>query len=92
MRAASFDPRGAMLSDSVTFTDREGDSWLVYVAGLPESPDRWLWPRTRLPGRVLRFDSAVESRAAQTRPAGAPYLQDEQLQELLDHARPMAGL
>jgi len=92
MRAASFDPRGAMLSDSVTFTDREGDSWLVYLAGLPESPDRWLWPRTRLPGRVLRFDSAVESRAAQTRPAGAPYLQDERLQELLDHAQPMAGL
>jgi len=91
MQSAPFYPRGAVLSDSVTFTDREGDRWLVYLAGLPQCPRRWLWPRTRLPGRVLRFDSAVESRAARTRPAGAPYLQDEQLQELLDHARPMAG-
>jgi hypothetical protein len=80
-----------VLSDTVTFTDREGDRWLVYLAGLPETPGRWLWPRTRLPGRVLRFDSAVESRAALTRPAGAPYLQDGQLQELLDHALLMAG-
>jgi len=91
MQSAPFQPRGTLLSDSVTFTDREGGQWLVYLAGLPLSPRRALWRRTRLPGRMLRFDSAVESRGTQTRPAGAPYLQDERLQALLDDAQPMTG-
>jgi hypothetical protein len=91
MQSAPFHPRGTLLSDSVTFTDRDGEGWLVYLAGLPLSPSRGLWHRTRLPGRMLRFDSAAESRGTRTRPAGAPYLQDERLQELLDLAQPMTG-
>jgi hypothetical protein len=91
MQTVPFAPRGVPLTESVWFTDRDGGQWLVYVEALPAARGAGFWHRTRMPGRALRFDSAHESRASQSRPAGAPYLPDEQLQELLDHAQPMTG-
>jgi hypothetical protein len=89
MLSVPFAARGVALTDSVCFTDREGGQWLVYVEALPAPRGTGFWHRTRMPGRALRFDSADESRASPTRPAGAPYLSDQQLQDLLDQAQPM---
>jgi hypothetical protein len=80
-------PSGNALTDTVSFADRDSVEWLVYIEGLPVS-HRLEWPRrTRLPGRALRFDSAVESRRTSAVPAGAPYLALDRLADLLDRAQ-----
>jgi hypothetical protein len=82
-------PSGNALTESVPFTDRDGVEWLVYIEGLPLRR-QIEWPsRTRLPGRALRFDCNVESRRTAVVPAGAPFLQRDRLEELLDYARPV---
>jgi hypothetical protein len=84
-------PSGNALTESVSFADRNGVQWLVYIEGLPLIR-RIEWPRrTRLPGRALRFDCAVESRRTAAVPAGAPYLERAQLEGLLDHAQSVPG-
>jgi len=78
--------RGNPLTHSVTFSDRSGTCWLVYVEQAPTEPA--LWPSSAvLPGRRLRFDSAATSVAAAPVPAGAPFLREGALQELLDQAQ-----
>ncbi len=80
-------PSGNALTESISFADRDGVEWLVYIEGLPLRR-QIEWPRrTRLPGRALRFDCDVESRRTAVVPAGAPFLQRDRLEELLDHAR-----
>ncbi len=79
-------PSGNALTESISFADRDGVEWLVYIEGLPLRR-QIEWPRrTRLPGRALRFDCDVESRCTAVVPAGAPFLQRDRLEELLDHA------
>ena len=79
-------PSGNALTESISFADRDGVEWLVYIEGLPLRR-QIEWPRrTRLPGRALRFDCDVESRRTAVVPAGAPFLQRDRLEELLDHA------
>jgi hypothetical protein len=82
-------PAGNALTESVPLTDRDGVQWLVYIEGLPLRP-QLEWPRrTRMPGRALRFDCDVDSRRTAVVPAGAPFLQRDRLEELLDYARPL---
>jgi len=77
--------RGNPLTHSVTFTDGSGTSWLVYVE--PAPPARALWPNAAvLPGRRLRFDSLEVSVTTAPFPAGAPFLREHTLQQLLDRA------
>jgi hypothetical protein len=83
-----FYPRGNPLTESMPFPDRDGVSWLAYIEGVP-SATRWQRSRAGLPGRRLRFDSAIESRATPHLPAGSPFLADERLQALLDEAAPV---
>ncbi|HEX6873033.1 MAG TPA: hypothetical protein VF163_18195, partial [Micromonosporaceae bacterium] len=80
-------PRGNPLTQSMTFTDRDGAVWLAYIEGAEPAPSR----RRRkavLPGRRLRFDGASESRFTTSVPAGCPFLAEPRLQALLDEARP----
>ena len=77
--------RGNPLTHSVTFVDTGGTCWLVYVE--PAPPEPALWPNAAvLPGRRLRFDSLERSLTVSPFPAGAPFLQERTLQQLLDHA------
>ncbi len=79
--------RGNALTPTVNFVDRDGARWLVYLEAGPAIPA--LWPNAALiPTRRLRFDSVDQSVVA-TRavPAGAPYLREATLQELLDNAQ-----
>jgi hypothetical protein len=86
-RPTHLHPSGNALTETVSFADRDSVEWLVYIEGLP-APRHLEWPRrTRLPGRALRFDSAVESRRTGVVPAGAPYLDLDRLAELLDRAQ-----
>lgn len=82
-------PRGNALTDTMPFTDRGAVHWLVYVEGVPPDPPSRRWGQTVLPGRRLRFDSAMESRITIPVPAGSPYLTDQRLQSLLDQAQPV---
>lgn len=78
--------RGNPLTHSVTFIDSAGTCWLVYVEPAPPQPA--LWPNAAvLPGRRLRFDSLEHSATIFPFPAGAPFLQEQALQLLLDQAR-----
>jgi len=78
--------RGNPLTYSVTFVDSSGTAWLVYVEPAPPLPA--LWPNAAvLPGRRLRFDSLEHSVMVSPFPAGAPFLQEQALQLLLDQAR-----
>ena len=78
--------RGNPLTHSVTFIDSSGTCWLVYVEPAPPQPA--LWPNAAvLPGRRLRFDSLEHSVTVSPFPAGAPFLQEQALQLLLDQAR-----
>jgi hypothetical protein len=78
--------RGNPLTHSVTFTDRSGGWWLVYVE--PAPPEPALWPNAAvIPGRRLRFDSLEASVTVSPFPAGAPFLHDGTLQSLLDQAQ-----
>lgn len=78
--------RGNPLTHSVTFIDSTGTCWLVYVEPAPPLPA--LWPNAAvLPGRRLRFDSLEHSVTVSPFPAGAPFLQEQALQLLLDQAR-----
>jgi hypothetical protein len=82
--------RGNPLTHSVTFTDTSGTCWLVYVE--PTPPEPGLWPNAAvLPGRRLRFDSLDASVTAAPFPAGAPFLQERILQNLLDQSHPVAS-
>ena len=75
--------RGNPLTHSVTFVDTSGTCWLVYVEPAPPQPA--LWPNAAvLPGRRLRFDSLDQSVTVSPFPAGAPFLQEQALQQLLD--------
>ena len=75
--------RGNPLTHSVTFVDTSGMCWLVYVEPAPPQPA--LWPNAAvLPGRRLRFDSLDRSVTVSPFPAGAPFLQEQALQQLLD--------
>ena len=80
--------RGNPLTQSMTFTDRDGAVWLAYVEGAEPAPTGRLRKPTVLPGRRLRFDSATESRFISSVPAGSPWLAEARLQTLLDEARP----
>ena len=82
-------PRGNALTDTMPFTDRDEVHWLVYIEGVPPDPPSQRWGQTVLPGRRLRFDSAMESRTTIPVPAGSPYLTDHRLQSLLDQAQPV---
>jgi hypothetical protein len=86
-----FPPRGDALTDTVVFDDRDGVRWLVYVEATPPMRGAGFWQRTTMPGRVTRFDTAMESRVSAERPAGTPYLPEPQLQSLLDESRPLAS-
>lgn len=82
--------RGNPLTHSVTFVDRSDTCWLVYVEPAPAEPA--LWPNAAvLPGRRLRFDSVDTSLVMAPFPAGAPFLQEQALQALLDNARPVGA-
>jgi hypothetical protein len=74
-----FYPRGNPLTESMPFPDRDGVRWLAYIEGVP-SATRWQRSHAGLPGRRLRFDSPIESRATAHLPAGSP--EDA---SLLDH-------
>jgi hypothetical protein len=80
--------RGNPLTQSMTFTDRDGAVWLAYVEGAEPAPTGRLRKPTVLPGRRLRFDSATASRFTTSVPAGSPWLAEARLQSLLDEARP----
>ena len=82
-------PRGLPLTESMPFTGRDGARWLAYVEGAPPEHPWGMWYRTVLPRRRLRFDSAAESRIADTVPPGAPFLSEPRLQFLLESARPV---
>jgi hypothetical protein len=83
-------PSGDALTESISFADRNGVEWLVYIEGLPLRR-QIEWPRrTRMPGRALRFDCDVESRRTGVVPAGAPFLQRDRLEHLLDGAQPVS--
>lgn len=78
--------RGNPLTHSVTFVDTSGTCWLVYVE--PAPPEPALWPNAAvIPGRRLRFDSLERSVTVSPFPAGAPFLQERMLQQLLDQAQ-----
>ena len=80
-------PRVNALTETMPFTDRAGVCWLVYIEGVPREPTpRPPWERATMPGRRLRFDSAIESRTSMDVPAGSPFLSDARLQRLLDDA------
>ena len=79
-------PLGLPLTPSMEVTDRDGACWLAYIEGVPLPPPRPWTRQTRFPGRRLRFDSASESRVVTPVPAGAPFLADSRLQELLDRS------
>jgi hypothetical protein len=81
--------RGNPLTQSMTFTDRDGAVWLAYVEGAEPAPTGRLRKPTALPGRRLRFDSATESRFTNSVPAGCPWLAEARLQSLLNEARPV---
>ena len=72
--------RGNPLTQSMTFTDRDGAVWLAYVEGAEPAPTGRLRKPTVLPGRRLRFDSATESRFTTSVPAGSPWLAEARLQ------------
>ena len=83
---------GVPLTDVMAFTARGGTCWTVYIEGIPSpAPRRWR-SQTLLPARRLRFDSDSESRAITPVPAGAPFLSEARLQELLDRAAPVDDL
>jgi len=82
-------PRGNALTDTMPFTDRDEVHWLVYIEGVPPDPRSRRWGQTVLPGRRLRFDSAMDSRITIPVPAGSPYLTAHRLQSLLDQAQPV---
>jgi hypothetical protein len=87
VKQRSLYPRGNALTDTMPFTDRNGVRWLVYIEGVPPDPPPQHWGQAVLPGRLLRFDSATESRTGIQVPAGSPYLTDRRLQSLLDQAQ-----
>jgi hypothetical protein len=82
-------PRGIPLTESMPFTGRDGGQWLAYIEGSPPEHPWGMWYRAMLPGRQLRFDSATESRVAESVPTGAPFLPEPRLQLLLESARPL---
>ncbi|MGH7516526.1 MAG: hypothetical protein ACREOC_03515 [Gemmatimonadales bacterium] len=82
-------PLGLPLTDSMELTARDGTCWLAYIEGIPSPPPRRWRRQTRFPARRLRFDSVYESRATTPVPAGAPFLTEVRLQELLDRAAPL---
>lgn len=82
-------PRGLPLTESMPFTGRDGGQWLAYIEGAPPEHPWGMWYRTMLPRRRLRFDSAGESRIADTVPPGAPFLPEPKLQLLLETAHPV---
>jgi hypothetical protein len=68
-------------------TTADGVRWIAYVEGFPRESLRFR-NRTMLPGRRLRFDSASGSWISLIVPAGAPFLSQGQLTELLRRAQP----
>ena len=76
-------PRGNALTEVMELTALDGERWIAYIDGLPPAPQHHLFPRTVLPGRRLRFDSATESRTCVELPAGTPFLTEWRLQRLL---------
>ena len=81
-------PRGNPLTESMEFTDRDGVVWLAYIEGAPRTPSEQRGRAAVLPGRHLRFDSAIDSRFTSHLPAGSPFLAEARLQSLLDEAEP----
>ena len=84
-------PSGVPLTDVMEFIAGDGSCWRVYIETIPcPPPRRWRRRRTLLPARRLRFDSASELRATTVPvPAGAPFLTEVRLQELLDQSAPL---
>jgi hypothetical protein len=84
-------PRGNPLTEVMELTARDGGRWVAYIDGLPPAHFRRLLPRTVLPGRRLRFDSATESRVNPELPAGSPFLTKPRLLGLLGGSRLLAA-
>ena len=82
-------PLGLPLTESMEHTATDGTCWLAYIEGIPSPPQRRWRRQTLLPGRRLRFDSVSGSRTITPVPAGAPFLTEGRLQELLDRATPL---
>jgi hypothetical protein len=79
--------RGLPLTDTMPLTTPDGVRWIAYVEGFPRESPRFRH-RTILPGRRLRFDSASGSWISPVVPAGAPFLSQARLRELLRRAQP----
>lgn len=89
MPPTSLYPQGNPLTESTPFTDADGVCWLAYIEGVPPSRSPRLRGRVTLPGRRVRFDSALESRTTTHVAAGSPFLSDARLRRLLDTAQPV---
>jgi hypothetical protein len=87
MSHESLIPRGNPLTEVMELTASDGVSWVAYIDGLPPARARRLLERTVLPGRRLRFDSAMESRVSLELPAGSPFLAERRLLGLLGGSR-----
>jgi hypothetical protein len=86
MSSSTLLPRGTRLTEVMEFADSGGRAWLAYVEATPPVR-RWrVLSEAVLPGRRVRFDSADESRATSTVPAGSPFLPEFRLQVLLSEA------
>lgn len=87
MSHESLIPRGNPLTEVMELTTPDGVSWVAYIDGLPPARPRRLLKQTVLPGRRLRFDSAIESRVSPELPAGSPFLTEPRLLGLLGGSR-----
>lgn len=85
--APSIRPRGLPLTETMPFTTPDGVRWVAYIEGFPRE-SRPFRNRTLLPGRRLRFDSDCGSWVSSEVPAGAPFLPEARLTELLRRAQP----
>ena len=83
-------PRGNAHTDWVAITDADGTSWLCYVE--PVTPEEsFRRSAAVLPGRRLRFDSLERSLCVSSVPAGAPFLSEARLHQLLAEAGPLVA-
>ena len=79
--------RGLALTEIMPLTTPDGERWAAYIEGFPRQSRPFL-NQTRLPGRRLRFDSTCGSWVSLEVPAGAPFLPEARLTELLRRAQP----
>jgi hypothetical protein len=77
---------GLPLTETMPLTTADGSRWVVYIEGFQRESPRFPH-RTTIPGRRLRFDSDHGSWVSLDVPAGAPFLGQERLEELLGRAQ-----